>query len=59
MGDKNKYEEFDKDMSLKIMKEFAGQIIDHTCYECGGVGIYRNGEDCQNCNKTGTITIEY
>lgn len=54
-----KYEEVDKQMTKIIMKEFEGQTIEHVCPECGGTGIYRNGEDCQNCNKTGAITIQH
>lgn len=55
----NKYAELDKHMTKVIMKEFEGQIIEHVCPSCCGTGILRTGEDCENCNKTGSILIEY
>ena len=59
MSEENKYAELDKAISKKIMKEFKGKIIDHECPSCGGIGILRTGEDCENCNGKGSFSIEY
>lgn len=39
-------------MSKKIMKEFEGQTIDHTCDVCGGVGIINKIDTCENRDGT-------
>ena len=57
-----KYEELDKAMSKKIMKELEGQVIEHACPDCDGEGaIYNLGKakKCKNCNGTGGIKIKY
>jgi hypothetical protein len=63
MRHENKYEETDKVISKKIMKELEGQLIPHMCPDCHGEGSYLSAygeiQKCKNCNQTGTILIQY
>lgn len=54
----NKYEELDKEVSKKIMKEFEGKVIEHMCADCHGEGFTERGK-CKNCKGTGSVFIEY
>jgi hypothetical protein len=50
----NRFEELDKHVSREIMKEFEGQIITSECPFCRG-----KGEDCEECDGSGELDIEY
>ncbi len=56
--DKDKFFELDKAVSKEIMPLFRGKVIESKCYVCLGLKKI-HGEDCPECNATGTISIQY
>lgn len=50
----NKHESLDKKISMEIMKEVRGKIIEHVCPWCKGLD-----KGCQDCSGEGKYKIQY